>query len=171
MPLPPNKKPMEAAEQPLSRPKDVTLPSSGPLNQKVSLEEESVVETVSETLAINRKLEMMAFMEEPITIIIHETTDKNAEKHIFLQVNGQGAGPNGFPFVPRGREVTIKRKFVAVLAQARPVAVWTEETTDRDGYRASLIKRSSALAFPFRVVRDDNPRGAAWLLAKLGTTT
>src|SRR6185369_5304194 len=54
-------------------------------------------------------LDDLAFMEENITIMVSESTDPMIEKLIPVGVNGQ------FVYFPRGRTVTVKRKFVEGL--------------------------------------------------------
>lgn len=109
------------------------------------------------------RIAALAFLEQPVTIRIHGTTDDNAEQMIFCQVNGQGAGPNGIPYLPREIEVTIKRKFVEVLARARPVKVkHSERFNPESGERESVLNTKSSLLYPFDVVKDSD-QGRAWL--------
>lgn len=109
------------------------------------------------------RIAALAFLEEPVTIRIHGTTDDNAEQMIFCQVNGQGAGPNGIPYLPREIAVTIKRKFVEVLARARPVKVkHSERFNPESGERESVLNTKSSLMYPFDVVNDSD-KGRAWL--------
>lgn len=110
------------------------------------------------------RAEMLKFMEEPIEIEIYESPDENAERFVFCSVNGEGAGPPKFGgYLPRGVPVTVKRKHVEVLVRAKRVSVRTDEVRGHDGARSTALRRKSGQAYPFRVLRDDNPRGAAWL--------
>jgi hypothetical protein len=110
------------------------------------------------------KLAKLAFLEEPVTIIIAEASDKNQESHIFCAVNGVGPGPGGLPWLPRNIEITVARKYLEVLARARPVRVQTVERVNRDnGERYTEQKRSSSQRYPFQVIHDPNPRGRDWL--------
>lgn len=109
------------------------------------------------------RIAALAFLEEPVTIRIHGTTDDNAEQMIFCQVNGQGPGPNGIPYLPREIAVTIKRKFVEVLARARPVKVkHSERFNPESGERESVLNTKSSLMYPFDIVNDSD-KGRAWL--------
>jgi len=110
------------------------------------------------------KAQQLAFMEEPVTIIIAEGTEKNPEQYVFLSVNGIGAGPNGIPWVPRNVEITIKRKYLSVLANSRPVHFRKKERYDPStGDRVVDTVGSSSDRYPFQVVEDRNPHGREWL--------
>ncbi|HYN54400.1 MAG TPA: hypothetical protein VES38_06820 [Methylotenera sp.] len=109
------------------------------------------------------KAAKLAFMEEPVTVMLSESTDKNPERYVFISVNGIGAGPQGHPWVPRGVEITIKRKYLNVLAGARQVRYTNYEFTNNDGERGSAQRAASADIYPFSVIEDQNPRGREWL--------
>lgn len=104
----------------------------------------------------------LAFMEEKMEIMVHESTDANAEPIVQVGVNGINQ------FFPRGEPVQCKRKFVEVLARARETSISTQTiTTDRDVI--NRINRHTALRYPFSVIRDENPKGAAWLKSVLAS--
>lgn len=107
----------------------------------------------------------LAFNEELIDIMVSESTDENAEDVIFTACNGV---PQYFK---RGVIQTVKRKYVAILASAKEHNITTPQFTTGDGARASGIRRTSSLKYPFMVVSDKNPRGAAWLKALLQSQT
>lgn len=112
----------------------------------------------------DEKLQQMAFLEEPVTIILAESTEKNPEQYVFCSVNGEGPGPGGMPWLPRNVEITIKRKFVEVLAKARPVHYSNAEGVNpQTGERQVSQRASSSHRYPFQVVHDANPRGRDWL--------
>lgn len=109
------------------------------------------------------KADRLAFLEEKLTIIINESSEKDAEKYVFCSVNGQGAGPGGVKWLPRNRELTIARKFVEVLAKARPVRYKSVDETLPNGELASRQVGSSSQKYPFTVISDPNPKGREWL--------
>ena len=111
---------------------------------------------------INEKARRLSFMEELVTIHISEGTEKDAEKYVFLSVNGVGAGPGGIPWVPRGQDVTIKRKYLNVLANARHVRYKNHEYVDNNGVKQSAQKAYSADRYPFQVI-EDTSMGREWL--------
>ena len=125
---------------------------------------ESDIETEGNVYGLNDKAKKLAFLEEPVTIIIAEGTEKNPEQYVFLSVNGVGAGPNGIPWVPRNVEITIKRKYLSVLANARPVRFRKQERYEQSsGERVVDTVGSSSDRYPFQVVEDRNPLGRDWL--------
>jgi hypothetical protein len=127
------------------------------------VEEVSDIEIQGDVYGLINKAERLAFFEEVMTIHISEGAEKNAERHIFLSVNGVGPGPGGIPWVPRGMDIPIKRKFVAVLAGARTVRYVNYEEVSPDGERQSKQRANSGDRYPFAVVYDPNPKGREWL--------
>lgn len=122
------------------------------------IEIENSLDTLSD------KVRHLAFLEEEVTIQLAEDTNKNPETHVFCQVNGVGPGPFGVPWIPRGVPVTIKRKYLQVLARARPVRFRNNEYVDNNtGERKVEQIASSAQKYPFSVIHDPNPRGVEWL--------
>jgi hypothetical protein len=124
----------------------------------------SDVEIEGNVYGFQDKAAKLAFMEEPVTIILAESTEKNPEQYVFVAVNGIGPGPNGTPWIPRNQEVTIKRKYLAVLAGARPVRYRKKEFVNQmNGELVVDTVGASADRYPFQVVEDQNPRGREWL--------
>lgn len=152
------------------QPGDVIIPAVGAVPQH-----EAVIERVSDMSTVDEKTEMLKFMEEPVRIMIHESSDPNPEPVVYCAVNGEGAllikdsAGRAFrtPWLPRGQEITIRRKFVERLARARRTKIRTEEVRDANGDRATAVKRQTALQYPFQVVEDRNPKGPAWLKSVL----
>lgn len=99
----------------------------------------------------------LAFNEEIVEVMLHETTDTNAENPVFTACNGVTQ------YFFRGVPQKVKRKYVAILAACKEHSISTPEYTQGDGTRAMAIKRVSSLKYPFSVIHDPNPRGAAWL--------
>ncbi len=154
-----NKRSMEPMEQSLGQTTETVLPSTGDLPEHGGI----IDPAGSNELAKTEKLATLRFMEEPVEIMIHESTDPNAEQFVFCAVNGEGAGTHKLPWLPRGIPVTVKRKFVERLARAKPIALSTFDTTDATGALAKGLRSRRALAYPFSVIHDTNPRGASWL--------
>lgn len=115
------------------------------------------VEVVSDVMAAKKKAEILAFMEEMMTIEVATSTDKFAEPVVEVWNDGRVQR-----FI-RGQEMTVKRKYVEVLARAKPDGFGSQEFTDGDGNRSYRYPKTTSLKYPFRVIRDDNPRGADWL--------
>jgi hypothetical protein len=107
----------------------------------------------------------LIFNEEVVEVMVHESTDDNAENPIFTACNGVSQ------YFYRGVPQQVKRKFVAILASVKEHNVTTPEYTAADGSRATGIKRTSSLKYPFSIISDPNPRGAAWLKGLLRSQT
>ena len=115
------------------------------------------IEVVQDGPDLGKKLETMAFMEEPIEVIVAESADKNAQPIVESWCNGRSQ------FFVRGQQQTVKRKFVAVLAQAKTVSYTQQEYRDHNGALAIRNIPHKALQYPFTVVYDPSPKGVAWL--------
>lgn len=109
-----------------------------------------------ETADFKSFAEELAFMNEQVLIRIEESTDKNAEKIVFVSNDGI---PQRFV---RGEWVIAKRKYAEVLARSKPFSVATPEINDGNGDRTTSIRTNVAQMYPF-TMRDKNPRGEAWL--------
>lgn len=102
-------------------------------------------------------LEELAFMNEQVTVIVHESSDPLAEPLPEIRCNGR------LQIFPRGQEVVCRRAFVEVLARAKPIHYSSQEYIDGDGNKAIKYPQKKSLRYPFSVVDDPNPRGRAWL--------
>lgn len=110
-------------------------------------------------------VEELRFNEEIVEVMVHETADENAENPIFTACNGVTQ------YFYRGVPQQVKRKFVAILASVKEHGITTPEYAAPDGSRAMSIRRTSSLKYPFSVLSDKNPRGAAWLRALIQAPT
>lgn len=99
----------------------------------------------------------LAFMEEPVEVVVSPTTDKNAERIPGVAVNGVNQ------YFERGKKMIVKRKFVEGLARAKKTAVSTMPAKDQDGADTMNIVQQTGLKYPFAVTNDRNPNGSAWL--------
>lgn len=114
---------------------------------------------------LSEQAQNLLFNEEMVEVMVHESTDDNAENPIFTACNGV---PQYFY---RGVPQQVRRKYVAILAACKEHNVTTPEYTAKDGSRAVGIRRTSSLKYPFSVINDKNPRGAAWLRSLLQSQT
>ena len=111
-----------------------------------------------ETKPLNHeKAAELAFMEELMTVRVADTTDP--EEGVCISVWNWGR----HQLFIRGQDVTCKRKFVEVLARAKPTSYANVEFTESDGSRSIKWPKRTGARYPFQVVRDDNPRGPEWL--------
>jgi hypothetical protein len=118
---------------------------------------ESEIVTVAGDGLDNSYAAQLAFLEEQVEVMVHESTDQNAEPIVHVAVNGINQ------FFPRGEAVTCKRKFLGALASAKTTSVSVKDVRTNDGDVINRINKHTALRYPFSVVRDSNPKGAAWL--------
>ena len=114
---------------------------------------------------LSQQAQELLFNEEFVEVMVHESTDDNAENPIFTACNGITQ------YFFRGQPQQVRRKFVAILASCKEHNVTTPEYTGGDGARAMGIRRTSSLKYPFSVISDKNPRGAAWLRGLLQSQT
>lgn len=96
------------------------------------------------------------FMNEQVLICITPTAEKNAEQVIDVYNDGV---PQRFV---RGHWTLCKRKYVEVLARAKPFGVSTPEIIDGNGDRTTRIDITHGLRYPFEM-KDRNQRGQGWL--------
>jgi hypothetical protein len=103
------------------------------------------------------KAEMLKFMDENVQVRLMDVAEPNAAQIVQFSVNGVSQ------FMVRGKTQTIKRKFLEVMARAKTMAISTPEITDANGNRTTRIVKAYGSAYPFQVISDRNPKGAAWL--------
>jgi hypothetical protein len=131
------------------------------LDQDMSLEDlrDSLNSTVSMSPTdphFQRFAADATFMEEQVLVRVLPSSEQNAEKIVEVWNNGR---PQRFI---RGEWVIARRKYVEVLARAKPFSVATPEITDGNGDRTTKIDLNHGLRYPFEM-RDKNPIGNAWL--------
>ena len=97
-----------------------------------------------------------AFMNELVTIEVHASTDENQAPHLIVNVNG-----TNMPIL-RGVPTTVKRKYVEVLARMKETR-YNQVTPNPAAPDVSEMRARTALAYPFTLLEDSNPKGRAWL--------
>jgi len=110
---------------------------------------------------MKQKADMLDFFRMPVTVHIHDTAEKNADRIFEIGVNGKKH------IFQRNREYTVPRYVVEGLIRAKPISYTCEEYTDADGARAYRYPSSSGLRYGFSVIKDEHPMGASWLKATL----
>lgn len=131
------------------------MPASGPIDRDAFHEQLEIVENPLSP----EQLADVAFYEELVEVEILPTENPHAEAVIQLQCNFVNQ------FLIRGVPAVIKRKYVEILARAKTENIATPEFTDARGNRSTRVTKSQGLRYPFRVLRDDNPKGPSWLQA------
>lgn len=112
----------------------------------------------------------LAFGDEWVTIRINPSPVPNAPASYPVWVNGKGCEvmtPNGrvmeMPYLPVGAKLTIKRKYLEVLARAKLDTVHTEIRNKEDENPLNNVSRVTSAACSFAILEDKNPRGIAWI--------
>lgn len=114
-------------------------------------------------------LDELAFNEEPVTIRIEPSAEKHAATAHPVWVNGKGAEVfqrgrwEEIGYLPAGKILIIKRKYLAVLACAKFDRIATEVDEATVENPKNVIQRFTSSAVSFSVIEDKNPKGAAWL--------
>lgn len=133
------------------------MKSTGPARESL---EARHIEVVDKPVSKD-KLDALAFMEEVITVMVHESNDENDEQ--LVQVVNDGRSQ----FFQRGKEQDVKRKFVEVLARAKKTRYSQELVKDANGADTYKQVPHTVLRYSFSVMSDPNPKGRAWLKALL----
>lgn len=100
--------------------------------------------------------EEMAFMEEKVIVNVHTTPDPNAENPVPVFVNGRSQ------YLFRGVPTIVRRCFVERLARAK-LTGYRQDLSEVEPNKYNRLYMETGLLYPFSVVRDDNPKGSAWL--------
>ena len=123
--------------------------------------ETSVIARVSDHYVDPEKMAMLAFMNEPVTVRIGTTTDKNAAQVFEINVNGN------LEFFRRGETKTIKRFIADRMLRLKETVYSQQEVINKEGIKDFLHIPHTALKYDFSIVRDDNPAGKSWERAVL----
>jgi hypothetical protein len=161
---------MQAQNTPVNRPRKEVSTSDMEVGQRPPVDldnRESSIEMVEGRIE-SKRMDDLAFMEEPLTISIQKGSEKYAANMVQCAIEGRGAEQfiNGkwvsFGWLPVNRPVITKRKYVEVLARAKSDTVETkvQKFEDHEDNRA-IINTSGK--YPLSVIRDANPIGYEWL--------
>jgi len=126
-----------------------------------SMDETKVIAKVSDQPFDEEKMLMLQFMNEPITIRIATSTDKNAEQCFELNINGKAE------FFRRGETKTVKRHFVDLLLRLKQTVYGQDMVINKEGIKSYVYPASTGLKYDFAITRDDNPLGKSWERAVL----
>jgi len=143
----------EFPEQVVAQQSGLDIPMTGPLADMVRPDQDIVI---AEGPSLGDYAAELAFNEELVRVVVHESTDPSAEPLVDLYCNGT---PQRFF---RGQEQVVKRKYVEILARARQTSISTQVATHGDD-TVNRVNKHTAVRYPFAVLEDRNPRGAAWL--------
>lgn len=131
---------------------------------------ESLLNVTADKMPSQDYLEMLAFMEDPVTIRIEENSGSDfPETHVPVYVNGKEAEvfQNGkwvpIGWLPIGVQLTTKRKYVEVLARSRSESIKTVHDDATVAIPRNTLQRRNRSNYPLSVIEDRNHRGHQWL--------
>lgn len=136
---------METREVP-----SIALPDTGPIER--DREEIVMVDKPMNTDYMSE----LAFMEEPVTIMLARSSEKFAPAILDFYVNGKPL------WIRVGYKATIPRKYVEVIARTQPYDVRTS-VVKHEHHEDNRVERQTINKYPFSVLHDPNPRGPEWL--------
>lgn len=114
---------------------------------------------IGETLdspILSAHIRELAFNEEPLDIIVANSTDKNAENPVSSGVNGV------IKYFHRGVTYRgVARKFVASLIK-REVNVATENYRDKQNLEQTKVIHTPAFKNNVQIVKDPSPLATEW---------
>jgi hypothetical protein len=131
------------------KPRD--LKSTGPAREALDPPQIEVVERVRQD-----KLEVLKFMEEPVTVLVAESTNPHDTPVIEVWNGGRKE------FFLRGQEKVVRRKFVEVLARMKKTVYSQRLEKDANGVEFYRNIPHTASQHPFAVI-EDTPKGREWL--------
>lgn len=129
----------------------IVLPNEGLLNR----EPEEIVALDSPLMDDYAKA--IAFNEEVMTIRLEPSQEKFAPKIIDVHVNGRTE------WIPVGKPIKIARKYVEILARAKPDSIQTNVIENIGEDPQNRVNRYTSAKHPFSVLHDPNPMGYEWL--------
>lgn len=165
---------MDAINTPIRRARKETHSDDLPIEQRDSIDmsgeeinhENIVIASAPLTTDYSRNL---AFLEEPVTIRIEKSSEKHAPLVVDCWINGRGAEVflNGqwlvLGYLPVGREIITKRKYLEVLARSKVDNIQTVVGTKNEEKPNNAIDISTSSKAAFSVLEDKNPLGREWL--------
>lgn len=123
--------------------------------------ETPTIERVGDHPLDQERLAMLEFMNEPVTIRIATTTDKNAAQVFEININGN------MEFFRRGEVKTVKRHFVDLMLRLKETSYSQKEVLNPEGIKDILHIPHTGLKYDFSIERDTNPLGNSWKRAVL----
>ena len=102
--------------------------------------------------------EQLAFLEEPVEVMVAEPQDEKESNLVQLFVQGRSQ------MIIPGQPIIIKRKYLEVLARAKQIRYKpVVKINDLTGAPINMMIPRLVLRYNFSVIQDKNPKGAEWL--------
>lgn len=163
------KRELDATTLHQEQPSTVAMPADAPFERP-----DSTIEALDGTASLDQEYaDALAFMEEPVEVYFHDPQLEFAARWVDCFSNGKGIECRKIDNqdfgrwvemkqVPTGRNVTIKRKYLEILARCKEMKVRTKVTEVPGQDPINEVLRSQHLKHPFNVVTD-TPKGHEWL--------
>lgn len=149
---------------------------------KKTVRESDVVKAGEDVLKDKDYLDKLAFMEQPVTVRLEPSNEKNAATVFPIWVNGTGcevyfdtvSGKSIHPedgkgrwlqcaYVPVDEELTIKRKYLEVIIRAKIDTVQTQVIEHPGLDPENRVSRFTSPIHSFSILYDPDPRGPDWV--------
>jgi len=115
-------------------------------------------------------LEALRFNEDPVLIVIHGSGDRNAAPvsdycavegvPAEMLLNGRWVRTSGY--LPRNVKLTLKRKYVEVLARSKQDQVSTRVVFHEGEDPENIVERNTIPNCPVQILHDPSPKGPEW---------
>lgn len=175
----PRKKSVDAINNPvIAAPKesntaDYKVPQRDTIQMDQGLQDREPIAIVDKLPDVEY-MEVLKMAEDPVTVVLSASSDPKAAKVVPCWVNGKGAEVYDsnkkkwieFKYLPVGKVIVVKRKYLEVLARSRVDTFATREVTptpmaNQDGY---VLDANTVPTVPFSVRYDPaGERGQEWL--------
>lgn len=148
---------------------DIAIEQRRPLEGDVITDASEIVR--ADAIMNDEEIQSLAFNEEPITIILNPSNEPNAPDSVYCAVNGIGIEIWAeklkrwvqWKYAPIGQRFMTKRKYVEVLARSKVDRVITDYDEPGVARPVNRVRGNTTGYQTFQVIRDDNPKGQAWL--------
>lgn len=111
----------------------------------------------------------LKFNEDPVTIRIEPSSERNASSVHPVWCNGKGAEVfirdrwREVTWLPVNIDLIVKRKYVAIMMSAKIDRVETQIIKNMDS-EENRVNRITTPVCTFSIVNDPNPRGRDWFI-------
>ena len=151
-------------DMPMNQPADVFIAADNEIDRGAGL-----VMMTDDQISEEEYMAELAFNEEPVTIRIEvQSRSDSPMTHIPCWVNGKAAEVLidgkwiSAGWLPIETELTIKRKYVEVLARAKPEDVTTHHEDRPQAGVPVMVRKRATSAYPMTIL-NDTPAGIAWM--------
>ena len=116
-----------------------------------------------------KHLDSLVFNNDPVTIIINgdnNSVGRNCTDYVACDGKPAERLVNGRwwpdPYLPKGIELTLKRKYVEILLRSRVDIIKTKTWETPDGFSMNEVDRNTVNTCNVSLVEDKNPYGREW---------